>query len=248
MRNIFSKTIAITASICVISSAAFAIPSLQLDIDGGLYDSSTETIVTTDDAFTLYAYLIPDANNILDDTYYISAAIAPATSSAASLGSFDFGGATVSVTGDMTYGTAPLESALGDQGWDAGDLQKHSIFPTYFWEHGFQFALGQSVAPYDTQDRAMNADPINISGSGMYYVSFAVDISGLDPGYDLHFDLYNTETLSTDTDICKSCFAPLSHDAQTVPEPGLLVLYLAGIVCLFCFRKKISAPMPLYRG
>ena len=89
-------------------SSAFAIPSLQLDIKGGTYDSASETIVSKTGSFTLYAYLIPDASAPLVGTYYVSAAILPAVSSSTSLGSFKFDGTTVNATSDMTFGTPPV--------------------------------------------------------------------------------------------------------------------------------------------
>src|SRR3990172_2226230 len=64
-----------------------AIPTLQLDIGGGSYDSSTDTIVSANSSFTIYAYLITNSHNSLGDTYYISAALSPRTSEPISTGS-----------------------------------------------------------------------------------------------------------------------------------------------------------------
>src|SRR5262245_58916267 len=41
---------------------AQAIPSLQLDIDGGVYDPVTQTTIATSDTFTLRVFLIPDSH------------------------------------------------------------------------------------------------------------------------------------------------------------------------------------------
>src|SRR5437773_1816853 len=43
----------------LVGSRAMAIPLLQLDIGGGVYDTTTETTVATSSSFTLYAYLTP---------------------------------------------------------------------------------------------------------------------------------------------------------------------------------------------
>ena len=71
-----------TAALTFFAHAAFAVPTLQLDILGGVYDTTTETIVATSDTFTLLAILTPsggdDINTLLNDTYYISSAITPA--------------------------------------------------------------------------------------------------------------------------------------------------------------------------
>ena len=41
---------------------ASAVPVLQLDIGGGTYDPVTETVVTSDSSFTVYAYGTPGGN------------------------------------------------------------------------------------------------------------------------------------------------------------------------------------------
>ncbi|GAB4298658.1 MAG: hypothetical protein Fur0034_09720 [Desulfuromonadia bacterium] len=70
-----------------------ACPTLQLDILIGTYDAGTETITASDSSFTLFAYLIPNSGNRLNDTYFLSAALLPKqsyTTPARSFGSFDF--------------------------------------------------------------------------------------------------------------------------------------------------------------
>ena len=218
---------------------AFSYPTLQLDIEGGWYNytgrlQTEETIVASSYTFDLYALLIPDRSNKLDDWYYISAALVPKTSEpSADLGYFVFDGQTVSVTSDMYYGVPPLEAALG---FDAGDLSQHGIFETYFVEFPFQFGNDQ-ISPYDTKDRAVSGGSIPSSGYGMYYKVFHVDVSGLQPGYLIHFDLYTKLVKGGDIDV--SAFAPLSHDAESrVPEPSTLLLLGGGLLSLAVFGKR----------
>lgn len=217
---------------------AYAVPTLQLDIAGGGYDYGTETIVTSSDTFTLYALLKPDTKNKLSDTYYISAAITPQVSSPASLGSFVFNGTTVDVTSGMVYGVPPLEEILA---FDKGDLPTHGIFPTYFREFEFQFNSANRIASYNSQDRAQDGDAINTdyaSNGGLYFASFDLNVASLAPGYELHFDLYNTSLKNGDVDVTK--FAPFSHDAETttsVPEPGTLLMMGSGLTALYFSRR-----------
>jgi PEP-CTERM motif-containing protein len=237
-KNLFLAIV--LAFLVTMPSLAAAIPTLQLDIQGGVYDTSTQTIVSSSDPFTLYALLLPDAKNTLSDTYFISAAVAPRVGPVGeSLGSFTFNGTQINVTSDMTYGRPPLEQNL-TAGSDPGDLASHGIYATYFKEVAFNFSAANMTAPYNTADDA-GAGPS--TGSGMYYMAFNIDTSLLNPDYVIHFDLYNEKVLKC-SDIDVSSFAPFSHDAESgkVPEPSSLLLLGSGLLGLgFWGRKRFSA-------
>ena len=70
-----------------LGGTAIAIPLLQLDIEGGVYDSDSETVIATSDEFTLYALLNSSApkyeSAMLDGTwnFQISVAVVPQTTS-----------------------------------------------------------------------------------------------------------------------------------------------------------------------
>ncbi len=233
------------ALLFVWAGASWACPTLQLDIAGGTYsqpgDGQTkETIVAPEDKFTLYAFLIPNSSNTLQDTYYISAAIVPKVEEPGeNLGSFVFSDETINVTSGMTYGIPPLETMV-TQLWDRGDLPRHGIYETYFAEFKFNFNASQSVPSYDTALRAQNnwAIPPDSTGLNMYYVTFEVDVSGLAPGYIIHFDLYNS-TIRCNGDVDVTKFAPFSHDAESkVPESSSLFLLGAGLLGVVILAKR----------
>lgn len=238
---------------------ASAIPMLQLDIAGGSYDSGTETVTTTSNIFTLYAYLTPGNGNGCNaacraQKYYISAAILPQTNTpGGNYGSFSFntGGAntTVNATSDMIYGVPPVDlGGLGTQ--DPKDLASHSIYPTYFYETQFVFNPLNTAATVNVEDNAGDGPS---SGNGMFYQQFNFDITNLMAGYNLHFDLYSeklcTATKGSGSSGCQSIgdidikeFAPFSHDAESqrteIPEPLSLALFGAGLAGMGLIRRR----------
>lgn len=240
------KTVATTiaaAAVLALPVKSFAVPTLQLDIAGGTYDTTTQTIVASGNPFTLYALIVPDTWNTLSDTYYISAALAPKVSTASSLGSFVFNGTTVNATSDMLYGTPPVETLQSHQ---AGDLQQHGIYDTYFKQFAFNFSSSNQISQYNTADRATAGTAINLtpnSSGGMYFAAFTVDTALLDPAYVVHFDLYNSAADGSNVYITQ--FAPFSHDAESggngnqVPEPSTLLLIGSGLTGLGFMTRKL---------
>jgi hypothetical protein len=229
----------VLALVALFSSPGFAYPTLQLGIGNGTYDDPSDTIFAPGKIFTLYAFLIPNAKNLVGDTYYLSMAVSPAYGpSGGNLGSFLLNGNTIDVTADMTYGIPPLEETLATA--DPGDLAPHGIFPTYFAENSFTYILTPQTAKFNTQDHPTWGPQ---TGSGMYYQQFTVDTTNLAPGYVIHFDLYNSAIKGQSTDLDITQFAPFSHDAQSmpnttpVPEPTSLLLLGVGMAAVGLYRR-----------
>jgi hypothetical protein len=221
---------------------ALAVPTLQLDVEGGEYDWGVESVVTGDGVFTVDAILTPGKIPLewfLDQTFYLSIAVSPRMDysvDGADLGSFTVnGGDPIDVTSDMIYGNPPIENAELIQPADGGDLGPHDVFPTYFVEVPFQFDTSHTTATYNTQDEAGGVK----EGTGSYYIPFEIDMTGLNQEYGLHFDLYNESLKKGDYDIAE--FAPFSHDAEThrVPEPGVLPLLAMGLLGMGLASRKL---------
>lgn len=242
-----------SALVCVFAAGAgvaMAVPNLQIDIDGATYVAGEEeSVVTTDTTFDLYALGTPGGQtsmgDLLETIYYLSVAIIPQIGpDPEDFGSFTVDGLTYDVD-DMTYGTPPLDLYTDDP--ESG-LAPHGIFETYFLELVVGFTGANTASTYNVQDAAGTIGD-NLGGTGSYYDLFQFDISGMLPGYHLHFDLYDAVIANgpsgNDGDLDEGIFAPFSHDARTdcctttkVPEPGTLGLLGLGLIGVAVQRRR----------
>lgn len=216
--------------LATLSGTSRAVPTLQLDIGGGIYNDSLQDIVATTNPFTLYALLTPDADSTRFNSYILSIAVTPQVQTPANLGSFTIDGVEVPVTGGMTYGTPPIAEV--DNG---GDLAGHSIFPTFFLEVPFTFDPSKNAPTYDTQYQPGGPDLTNPGPT--YYRDWVIS-SNLFSGYFLHFDLYQLGVNPNNGRVGIVEFAPFSHDASVVPEPGTMMLLGTGLIGLASFGRK----------
>ncbi len=211
-----------------------ATPYLQLDISNGTYiGGSEETVFSTTNPFTLYALINSDSQFYgPGETYYISAAISPQIDEGADLGSFSFAGTAVDVTDDMIFGTPPSEATS-----NSDDLSSHGIYDTYYKEFEFTLDPSEKATDYNSQDSPGGL--VENPDGTLYFQDFFVDLTGLDSGYSVHFDLY---TKNEDGSIKKN--APFSHDAQSgdpaVPEPATIILMVSGLLGLIGYRRKLK--------
>jgi len=239
------KNVVIALSFSILTSTCLAIPFLQLDIGGGLYvGGSEESTLTSANEFILYA--LADSrkgennlgSNWTDDRFFLSFAITPGLayqpSGGPDLGSFSINGTVYSATDDMVFGVPPIEDN-GEAGKDGGDLGKHDVYKTYFLEQEFQFTGANTSGRYNVAEDT--GDVTNYSGSRLFYESWNIDTRNLAEGYNLHFDLYHKNYLSS-SDLDVDYKAPFSKDAGTrVLEPPSIALFVLGLIGLGIIRR-----------
>jgi len=235
----YSKVIikTLVALVCVVSyvgTTSNAEPFLQLDILAGdtWYDDITESITTSQSSFTLRALIntakTDDYALVLDNTYYISAAVQPSlleTFPSPDFGSFVFGGDTIQVTEDMKYGTPPVDGGYPD-------IPTHGVYPTYYAEFSFPADTTQTTYRYNTEDYPGGIVPNpDLTDKSFLYKDFEVDVSAYTAD-SLHFDLYAVGLNKNGKKIV-TYKAPFSHDAigdaQYVPTPSAFILGSLGL-------------------
>lgn len=232
MKNRLSQLL--LASVLIPASSLWALPVLQLDILGGTYNTTTETTVAGSDEFTVRALF---KGTLTGDTYYISAAISPGlveSSPVPSFGTVVIDGTTYLPT-DFNYGTPPVD-VMDDE---PGNLQPHSIFPTYYLEMAFTFDNLHTVGAYNVQTDAT-------SPGILYYHDFTVSVAGLSEAYVLHFDLYHEGVKRGVYGV--DYFAPFSKDAESghyppvlVPDQGSVLAFLGlGLILVALQRRKLT--------
>ncbi len=233
MKKHFSKALVLMA----LTSANWltALPTLQLDILGGQFDTNTETTVATSDLFTVRALLSGSYNS---GSFFISAAVTPGmqqTNPVPNFGSVVVDGQTY-LPADYNYGVPPLD--VSDTLPGVKNLGPHDIFPTYYLEFEFNFNQANTLAAYNVQDDS--------AASGLlYYHDFSVNVAGMQAAYGLHFDLYSIKVKKGNYTLAD--FAPFSHDAESghheVPDQGSSALLIGmgfGLLALVRWSSRLA--------
>ena len=242
MKNLISIFILLGLS----ATQVLAIPVLQLTIDGGTYNTSTETTVTSNNIFNLYSLLTADSEA---GDYRLSVAVIPKMAEVAygDYGSFELNGNTFDVTADMIFGAPPEEAIIHKD-----ELQSHGIYDTYYLEYDFNFDPLNTSSSYNVVDPSnVGVAPSARPRTGAFWNLFAFDVTNMTIG--LHFDLYRVDPLTGLMLSGKGSFAPFSHDAEdgppgnNVPEPqSLILLSMALIVSVFASRRNCRQSAALW--
>ena len=221
-------------SALTLATAASAVPTLQLYIEGATYDATTETWVTTATDFNLWVLGVSPVDDVklavafMTDELGGSVSLTPTTA-----GDFDgvLGDDDTSTPGAATFIGTSADGAVPVLG-DLSSLPTHGIYgPGVSF---LEFNLGDFTLT-DSPIGDYQGVPVSFPDVGQINV-YSVSVTGFESG--VHFDVYDHTVVGKDGAQVKYVFAPFSHDAE-VPEPaaGLLLLLLAPTLALPSLRR-----------
>lgn len=218
------------------SSPVWAIPSLQLYIEGATYDEATETwVADSPQPFKLWVIGDVEKYGAMEDVK-LSAAVATSESGAITLTP-----ATTSLVADPSTPSTPISTSNSPS--PDGALPLYKDGKKQLPSHGI-YGPGTKFYEWILGDYTLKDSPIADFNGGSFPSAFPdfgqinvyeLAFSGFS---QVHFDAYNGK------------FAPFSHDAlaldlshpSPVPLPGTLPLLASGLLALALWRRKPALP------
>lgn len=230
MKRALLVFILLIALVFTFYQSAFAIPALQLYIEGSNYDASEESWITTASSFKLW--VLGDVKSY-GTIFDIKLAFAYPTGE---IGSVSYSPTTTGLLTDPSVPINPYDQVNGADG-TVPLLGDGSPLPT----HGI-YGPGTSWTSYRTGDLTLTDSPIgdfittfpsSFPSSGQINV-YDVTVSGYS---SVHFDAFDHIVVGQNHANYK--FAPFSHDASVIPEPASFMLLGLGLLGIIGLRRRV---------
>ena len=225
------------------AATAVADPSLQLYLEGSVYDSISETWVIdltselSGETFRLWTIGNVDGSGghgPMEDVHLVVSYEdgATPTISLTPAQTDGFGGWV-----DPTLPSAPTFLQFVSDGSvpvrsDGSGLPSHGVFGAATdWQ---EFDLGLYDETTSSTGDVIGSFPLDPDKLGGHINVYEVSVTG-DAGSFLHFDLFGTIVSSQ-----HATFAPHSHDAAVIPAPGAALLAAIGFGFVGLLRRRVS--------
>jgi len=226
----------------VVKQNSFAVPVLQLYIEGSDYDASSETWITNSPSFKLWVLGNVDGEGSHGSILGVNLVTAFATSEMGSGSTITLTPATTSLVTDPSTPSTPGTPSYGVDvappfPSGSGEAPAHGIYgPGVSWN---LYSIGDfTLTDSPVGDVITSFPPTWTQNKGQINV-YDVNITG----YSLvHFDAYDHYVQGGKLKFVK---APFSHDAESsgspIPEPSTIFMMgsgLAGLLTLGSLRNK----------